>query len=354
MLEYFILTIYILVISLIRFRNIKLKLLFCFIPFFLFIATRVGWTADYYNYEDMFLEQHSWSWTEYFLFSSNKFEPGFFLLIKILPSYRALLFVVSLIYSSSIFLIFYKYIPNKYYFLAFFLWFYNPTFFESIAAVRSSIVIALFIYAAHLKINGRILFSVLLIIISGSFHRSGMLLLPLLLVPLDFIKKNLTITTISLLLIAGFVFLTPDILINKIVDTLSDSTFSSYTNYIEETQIGLGYFITTTLRVLFIVYFLYLIKIGVIEGKYTWLVLIILFSYLITSLPSIQIGYRFNIYLNPLIIVLQIYVLSRDKTIFSKLYIALSIIMMLFYFSSFFKHPNYIPFFLNYNSTLSI
>lgn len=352
MLEYFILTIYILLICLIRFRNLKLKLLLCFIPFFIFIATRVGWTADYYNYENMFLEQHDWSWTDYVFYSFNKFEPGFFFLIKTLPSYRALLVVVSLIYTSSIFLLFYKYIPEKYYFLAFFLWFYNPTFFESIAAVRSTIVLAFFIYAVHLKINRKIIFSIILILISGLFHRSGFLLLPLLLIPLDFIKKHFTITTLSFIFVTGIILLAPEILINKLVDILSDSSVSSYTNYIEESRIGLGYILKTLLRILFVVYFLILINKGIIESKYTWLVFIAFFSYLIITIPNIQIGYRFNIYLNPLIILLQIYILSRDKSIFSKLYIALSIVIMLFYFSSFFKHPNYIPYFLNYNSSL--
>lgn len=352
MLEYFILTIYVLLISLIKFKNRKLQLFLCFFPFFLFIATRIGWTADYYNYENMFLEQHFWSWRDYLSLSNDKFEPGFFLLIKSLPSYRALLIFTSLFYTLAIFLVFYKYIPRKYYFLAFILWFYNSTFFESFAAVRSSIVIAFFIFSFHYKLNGKFIISILLILISGFFHRSGFSLFPLILIPIEFIKKHFILTSLSLIIIFGLIILSPDVIINTIVNYLSDSEFSSYTIYIESTTTGLGYIIFISFRVLFVIYILWLVKKEVIVGQYLWLVIIIFFSYIIASIPDIQIGYRFNVYLNPLIIVLQIYILSTDKSILSKLYIVLILFLMFYGFSFFSEHPNYIPYFLNYKSSL--
>lgn len=353
MLEYFILTIYVLLISLFKFKNRKLQLFLCFFPFFLFIATRIGWTADYYNYESMFLEQHFWSWRDYIFFSFNKFEPGFFLLIKSLPSYRALLIFISLFYTSAIFLVFYKYIPRKYYFLAFVLWFYNPTFFESFAAVRSSIVIAFFIFATHLKINGRILYSIILILISGFFHKSGFLLLPFILIPIEFIKKHFFKISLSIFILFLIIILSPSLIVEKINEYLTDSQFSSYSSYLNYADsYGLGYMLFTTLRIVFISYFLFLIKKNIIVEKYLWFVLIMFFYYILSSIPNIQIAYRFNVYLNPFIIVLQIYVLSRDKSVFSKIYISLTLFYMFYYFSTFFNHPNYIPYFLNYDSSL--
>lgn len=352
MIEFLILTIYVLIISLLKFKNNKLQLTLCFLPVFLFLATRVGWTADYYNYEEMFELQHSWSWNDYLVFSSSKFEPGFFYLIKILPSYRFLLFVVSLIYICAIFLFFYFYIPKRYYFLAFILWFYNPTFFESFAAVRSSIVLALFVFAVISKLKGMRLLSLSLIVISGFFHLSGFLLIPFILIPTNFLKKRFTLTSFIVIIALAIIFISPTFFGNLISIFITDSSIDNYSVYMGEGKYGVGFYIFLFFRILFTLYLFSLIKKNLLTGDFLFFALIVIFYYVVASIPNIAIFYRFKTYLYPFIIALQCNVLLKDKSLLSKIYIILTLIYMLFSFYSFFGHPNYLPFFKDYKSSL--
>ena len=85
MIEYFVIALFTLCFSLAKFKNKKLQLFCCFFPWFVLIAGRVDWTADYPSYEFMFNERHDWSWLDYFLVSiKTKFEPAFFALIQYL------------------------------------------------------------------------------------------------------------------------------------------------------------------------------------------------------------------------------------------------------------------------------
>ena len=353
MVEYFIVSIISLFFSLIKFKNRKLQLLCCFLPWFILIAGRENWTADYFNYEQMFDERHDWNWEQYFYIAMNsKFEPAFFALIKYLPSYRWAIIVQSFLYICAVFFLFHKYLPMKTYPLALFLWIFNSTFFESFAAVRSTFIIVLFILASSLKVVGKWKPAFFLLTISGLFHNSGWLLLPIICIPSDFVYKRFNIF-LSIIAFVLLITLIDYSLFSSLLNNLTIGSFIDYTHYIQDISFGLGYYMLTFFRIFIIGTLMYTVKRGLIPCKYSYFFLITIIFYVMNSIPGIGLTYRISCYFRPIVIItlcLYYYIqikINRQRLI-ANILILLIIAEMLFSFSSFFDHPNYKLYFEEY------
>lgn len=355
MFEYFIVAIISLSFSLIKFKNRKFQLFCCFLPWFILIAGRENWTADYSNYELMFDERHNWDWEQYFYIALNtRFEPAFFALIKYLPSYRWLIIVQSFLLTCSVFFLFHKYLPPKTYPLALILWIFNSTFFESFAAIRSTFVVVLFIWASILKVEGKWKSAVMLVIFSGLFHNSGWFLLPLVCVPSDFIYKRFKLFIFIIVLILFVALVDSSIYSSLLKNLMADSDTMDYSQYIENVSFGLGYYVLTFFRIFIIGALLYVVKMGLIPKNYIYFIFIAIIFYVMNSIPGIGLTYRINCYLRPFVVIaLCCYYSLQQKFNNQKLYantlIFLIILEMLLGFKSFFDHPNYKLYFEVYN-----
>ena len=82
---------------------------------FLFVAFREGFTPDYYNYEDVFNLYHNNIETD----DSYGDEIGFQMLCMILPSYRMLLVIHTLLYCVCAFVAIATFVPKDKYHIAF-------------------------------------------------------------------------------------------------------------------------------------------------------------------------------------------------------------------------------------------
>lgn len=349
MIEYFIIAFFTLIVSTANFRNRKLQLVICFLPWAVLIAGRVDWTSDYPNYDAMFDERHYWDWIKYLAIAAvTRFEPAFFVLLKYLPSYRALIIFQSACYIGILYWFFYKFIPPKTYPLAFILWMFNSTFFESFAAMRSTFVVILFICAVVQKIEGRFILSVVLMVIAGLFHNSGWMMLPFMIIPNNFLKKYIKLSSVGIATVLMVALVSPSIYSNILSATMENSESTDYLQYIESQSYGLGYYILTMMRVVIISYLIYVIKKFPIPKQYIYFATIAIGFYVMNSIPGIGLTYRINCYLNPFVIAVICYIVFYVKynsvgfsKSFSKVIVFVIIFQMLFQFTFFFNHPNY-------------
>jgi len=351
MLHYFILLAYILVICIIPIKSSKVKLLLCFIPFFLFFASRVDWTPDYYNYEELFYQIHD---NKQYSIDSNISEYGFKFLCIILPSYRSLIWVITLLYTSSLYLLFYKFIIRKYWLVAFIILFVNHQFLlGTISAMRSCVVASLFIFALHAKLNRLKIIPFLLLIVAFFFHRSAIVLIFFL--AFERFKHSRTVLywiVVLIFILITISFLNPSFFSSKLLGILeSSNTFESYSQYISISKLSVFFYINILINVFIIITNIYLL---VKSKNYSFWLLLSIFYYTILSIPNIGMISRFTSYLGPAILV---GLSSWDEMgvkykLLKYSYIGIIIASCLYFFIFSFTKYSGFHLYINYHSTL--
>lgn len=156
------------------------KCLLSFIPFFIYAAIRVNFGPDYASYEQFFDYMHNSSIKNYDT-SNEHIEIGFAFLNTIIPSFRSLLVLDSLLVASTFVFVFYKYIPPKYGWLGIALLFLtgnNSIFFE-LVAMRNGIVVCMLMLSLPLIINRDWKKLVPVTALAWTIHSSAALFFPL-------------------------------------------------------------------------------------------------------------------------------------------------------------------------------
>lgn len=174
---YFVMLGFIILIQIIPFsfkKFINIKLLFSFLLIFIYSAIRIDYGRDYKTYEDYFnLVKEG-----YYL---NDIEPGFILLNKILPSYRAVLVILSAFTCISLYVLFKKYILPKYHWLAFMIMALSgdKMLFFQLTGLRNAIAVNIMILSIPL-IKERKLFKYLVCCACACiFHYSAIIYMPI-------------------------------------------------------------------------------------------------------------------------------------------------------------------------------
>ncbi len=155
------------------------KLFWTFLPLFIYAAIRVDYGNDYSSYEELFNHIHSYSGFE--LDSDLHAELGYQLLNRLIPSYRLLLVLSAFLFSFSLAVFGYNYIPKKYLWLAIIFVFLNPekNVFGVLVGIRNGLVISTFLLSFVL-IQKRKWWQFAAVIIGLSFiHTSALLFLPI-------------------------------------------------------------------------------------------------------------------------------------------------------------------------------
>lgn len=156
------------------------KCLLSFIPFFIYAAIRVNFGPDYASYETFFEHMEGTSIQDYDT-SIEHMEIGFAYLNTIIPSFRTLLVLDSLLVASTFVFVFYKYIPPKYGWLGIALLFLtgnNSIFFE-LVAMRNGIVVCMLMLSLPLIINRDWKKLVPVTALAWTIHSSAALFFPL-------------------------------------------------------------------------------------------------------------------------------------------------------------------------------
>lgn len=266
------------------------RLVISLLPLLVMTATRVNWLPDDSSYEVLWDVEHYMDFKQYIAYAQDrKFEPGFWL-IEQLPFNMTTLLISSL-YIVAIIVFCVTFVPDNYYsvFLAFSI--YNAQFCSSISARRSCVVISLFLIAMCLKLHRKNYYAILVILLSGLFHRTGYFLLPLALIPLDFAKKHLKVLFVSTVVIIGLVVAVPSFFNNFLNDALEDSSFSSYTYYLEAKDHSIGHYVMQFFNIGLLYLCIYIYKMCDSDSdKYSLLLLITVVSLCLSILPDIGIG----------------------------------------------------------------
>lgn len=148
------------------------RTVFTFLPLLVFGALRVDFGNDYDSYENIFYEVQSLSYNQ--LFNVAHYEMGFVLLNKIMPSFRLLLILTTILTIGSYVFLFYKYIPPKYSWLAIALLFFmgKHTIFFMFAG-RNGYALAIAIFATPFLVKRKFLPYALLSLLAMSIHTSA-------------------------------------------------------------------------------------------------------------------------------------------------------------------------------------
>lgn len=172
----------------------KFILIFFVSLLFVFFAFRVGGTPDYFNYENTFDSLHSGRVDQ-----DIKYEVGFQWLCILLPSYRAFLIVFTAFYFGCVYYAFEKLIKPSNWFLSFVILFsYIPFVLGNMSGVRSGFVTCFFFLAIICKYQivkqrpfaTRMVLSLAFMLLAYSFHRSTIVLIPLLFIPSKPLRKS--------------------------------------------------------------------------------------------------------------------------------------------------------------------
>lgn len=216
----------------------KPALVFSLLLFFLFFAFRIGFTPDYYNYENIFNQFHN----SLFLESDDRVEIGFQWLCMVLPSYRALLIVYTTFFCICTYLAM-QYIHRRFWVLAFTMLFcYTPFVLGNMSGLRSGFVTCIFFIAILLKARFNkfvgIPLSISVFCFAYLFHKSSIVLFPLLLIskrPLGNKYRYILDFFVAIIIIVSFLFADKW---NQVALSISDQVFENnhYSVYFDNNE----------------------------------------------------------------------------------------------------------------------
>lgn len=352
--DYYIpLILYILLISLFIRKKEILLIVVTIVPLILFWGTKVNFGSDYENYLFKYERQHLISLSEYLLYATEeKFEPGFFFLIKIMPTFDSVVFTQALFLILSIYIFFKEFIPKYSLHLALFLWLFNSSIFNTFSAMRSSFVIGFFLLAIIAKTRHYNKIAVLLTLAGAQFHMSGYFLVILTLLPYNIFKKGQVFIKPFIFLFIFAALLLPSLFSDSLSSLIElNKNLSVYEDYVSDTDYGVGFYVFSLFRLGFIIYILDLLQRNRIEEKYIWIAWLTIICYLFMMIQGIPIMYRVFNYLFLITVVFKCYVLKIDQSPASKIYVGLSILYAMFNFYKY-MYSAQMPFYSHYHSFL--
>lgn len=152
---------------------------FSSVPLFLYLALRRDYGIDEIQYHLFFDEVHLVEWNKIFTVNGHM-EAGYAVLNKIMPSYQLLIAFISFINCWALCFLIYRYVPNKYSWLAILLLFLTPstTIFFMISGIRNGLAASLLILSTYYLAceRRRIIPYIILGLIATSVHTSALMM----------------------------------------------------------------------------------------------------------------------------------------------------------------------------------
>lgn len=154
-------------------------LLICFSLLFLFGAFRYDFGNDYIMYENGYTMIHSRAVVNRHIL--DHFEIGYQLLNQVLPTFRMVLILTTLLTCFSYYWFFRNFINAKYRFLAFFILFLSGDFtiFFMLSGIRNAVAVSLLLLSTGFIIKRKIFPVAILCLIAATFHTSAILIFPI-------------------------------------------------------------------------------------------------------------------------------------------------------------------------------
>lgn len=224
-----------------RQNGFGLKLAFAVI--FVFMALRYDYGNDYMNYLDGYNEITS---NIQIFLTEMKWDPGWNLLhILFKPfGFFAMVAFMSLATAVVLYRFIRDFVPAQYQWLAMFLYVFDPyLFLVPASAMRQNLGIILFIWGIEFLYKRRIIPYLLISIAAATFHKSGLVLLPLVVLPFIAIKINKLVAAVFVGMFAGLFFFGQVII--PYMGGLFGQAFAQYTEIYTESSsfnTGIGFF----------------------------------------------------------------------------------------------------------------
>ena len=336
MLQYFLILAYIVIVCLLPIKNKRTSLIFCLIPLFFFVVLQNNWTPDYETYQESYLEAHE-NWL--FSYFSMDYEFGFAILCSLMPTFRWLIAFQMGLFSIALFIVFYYYIPKRYWILCFLiLWTDSNMLIMNLSAMRSCVVASLFVIAMHLRLNGKTLLPILIALPLCLFHKSGILTLPFVLMGRN-ISKNVLFVIYGVLfffIVVGYI--NPNFLLQTVQTFFADKDdFGKYAYYTKQSfsdgasNILMKSILTSCL--IFLMYMeVHLKKINKYHVDFYFMCAIFLYFLQGTGIPMVT---RFSTYFGLFSLVCYTRMLQSDKTPLSRLFIWYIVLFNIYYLAFF-------------------
>lgn len=334
-------------------RNIRTEfwLKFSFVLIFLFLAFRYNYGNDYFSYLKKFLEINRVETIDYF----DKywgFEAGWVFLCRLFGplGFFAMTAVLALFNCIVYYRFIKKYVPPDYYWLAVFLYVFNPNFMLiHSSAMRQSFAISLFLFAIDYIYKKDALRYILCVGLAALFHTSALILLPVYLLGLFDWKIN-KLTAVGIFSLFMFMFLYGNTFLPDINQFIS-VYFLRYEVYEGGVEIGtgLGLIFNSFLFALILYYE------RIVFADISLLFKIAILSYFVIPLTlSIMMLGRVGMYFQPATLAVFPVIFSNIKNpILLKLTLALLVFITLYSFYGFFQSDVWRVPFGNYQTIFS-
>lgn len=210
-------------------RAYRKKIIWTFLPVFVFGALRVNFGVDYEQYEREYYELHG----NFNLIDPNGHsELGYQFLNVVMPTWRLLVVLVSSIVVFAYGFLYYKYIPSKCLMavLIFTLFYPDQSFFLNFVTMRNGIAIAGFFLCTPFIVNRKYLLVLALAVFLSFFHKSALIFIPMALL----VGRNSKITKneiyIWITVILVFASMSTSSLIQNVLPMMGSDIFESYRN----------------------------------------------------------------------------------------------------------------------------
>lgn len=360
------------VFALLLFKNKELTLRYVFFALTTFLAIRYGWGNDYNSYLIEFEEIKASSSLGLFDFDAmsdmrRNNEFGWVFINKLFADlhfgFFGLIITLSIFENYLIYRLINKYVESRYYWLAVLLYVFNTRLFAVGASmIRQYLCVCCFLYVADLmseKRKGHLLWSIIIILICSTIHRSTIIML--LTLPIFYVRigaKRNSIKWSVFLLIVYIVWdqIAPSLFQNNILQLLeTDESMASYALYIGGTNEGNN----TGLGVIFkyIMMIVWIFSVPYVDKNKQPLLLFFLTSYFVSSLVTVvPMIVRFTLYSSFFSIVLWPWLLSRTKTnegSFIYILVVMEFMIIIRSFFYFFNNPTYHDSFYIYHAIFS-
>lgn len=333
--------------------NIGLKL--SMFTIFLFLGLRYDYGNDYMGYFEMFNDINE-NFNDY-ITDPGRLEIGWILLNRLFShfGFHTLILFLSVVNSIILYKFIVKFVEQKYYWLAIFLYMFDSNFMlVQLSAMRQTVAILMFILAISYLIDKKYLNSLLILVFSVFFHTSSLLLLPIVFILyITSIKMNMFyIVAIELLFVYIFIFgesLEPHF--RTIATLFFDEQYGIYLNDDIETKANFINIFTYSALV-FLMLFYY--NLYTLENKF-FVRLLVLGMFFLPLGFILPISGRLALYLLPMSIVVYPNLLSTIDSFFMKKVFLYTIVLVTFVrLITFFNSETYGSFYNSYSTIFSL
>lgn len=210
-------------------KHYKVKLYISLFLLFVYGAFRVDYGLDYESYVDYFEDVKQFG-----LEANDRMELGYYFLNKLLPSFRVLFIIQTLLICIAYHLLFRWYIPSKLAWLGFLLLFLNgpQTVFFMLNGIRNGMAISIFILSTYFIHKRKLFLFGISIFVAYWFHSSVILFAPI----AYFVANGKTITKKNIifwLTIMVFTAISFETVLLNYIDIFINTYFERYSTYVD-------------------------------------------------------------------------------------------------------------------------